>query len=112
MHEWRQLLSDARKYAIRSAYYATGMTASAFLADRMRCEAVCYCLVVVGEALNAVPRVLQNRVPEIPWARVIGMRNRIVHEYWHIDFATIFRVANRDAQRLADQIEELMQRPA
>lgn len=112
MHEWHQSLFYAQDYATRCAYYAEGGDLGTFLEDRMRCEAVCFCIIVIGEALNSIPRVLQNRVPEIPWASIIGMRNRIVHEYWHIDFATIFQVASHDAQRLANQLEEVMRRPA
>ena len=97
---------------MRCTQYVMGLDMESFLADQMRREAVCFCIVIVGEAINSVPKVLQNRVPEIPWAGVVGMRNRIVHEYWDIDFETVFQVAIKDARQLAHQLDTLMRRPA
>jgi uncharacterized protein with HEPN domain len=112
MREWLASLSDARDYATRCARYATGIDLETFLTDGLRREAICFCIVIIGEAFNSIPRVLQNRVPQIPWAGVIGMRNRLIHEYWNIDFETVFRAAINDAERLADQIDMLMQQSA
>jgi uncharacterized protein with HEPN domain len=112
MRDWAGALSDARDYARRCAEYVTGIDRDAFISDQMRWDAVCFCIVVVGEAFNSVPRILQNRVPHVPWAAVVAMRNRLVHEYWNIDPETVFQVATCEAGHLADQIDILLQQPA
>lgn len=40
---------------------------------------------VIGEAARKVSPTFQNEHPEVPWRRIIGMRNRIVHDYMHVD---------------------------
>lgn len=43
-------------------------------------DAILYCLLVIGEAIKALPSELKDRRPEIPWASVSGLRNILAHE--------------------------------
>jgi uncharacterized protein with HEPN domain len=56
-----------------------------FLADQKTQEAVAYELLKLGEAANRVSRPLRTTHSEVPWSRLIGLRNEIVHEYFRID---------------------------
>jgi uncharacterized protein with HEPN domain len=40
---------------------------------------------IIGEAVNALPPELLTQFPEIPWGRITGLRNRLIHEYFWID---------------------------
>ena len=80
-----------------------------FVADRMRCDAACFCIAIIGEAFRSVPSTLRERVTAIPWRAIVGMRDRLVHKYWDIDFETVFRVATEHAQPLVDGIDGLFQ---
>jgi uncharacterized protein with HEPN domain len=71
-------------------------------------HAVCFCLTVVGEACNQVANELANLPAEIPWTEIKGMRNILVHEYWHIDEAVVYNVARNEAHQLASQLGNLI----
>ncbi len=105
------LLADARDHARRAADYVGGVSPAEFTADAMRREAVCFCLLVVGEACNEAAKQLQKRPPEIPWGEIKGMRNILIHEYWQIDPSIVYDVARNEAELLANRLEELIERP-
>jgi uncharacterized protein with HEPN domain len=63
----------------------SGHDATTFAADRKARDAVLWNLTVLGEAVRGVPSEVQAANPEIPWAKMRGMRNLLVHEYFGID---------------------------
>ena len=102
-------LTDARNYAREAAAYVNGIGLAPFSADSLRQHAVCFCLVVVGEACIEVSKGLSERAPEIPWAEIKGMRNILVHEYWQIDEEIVYNVARDDAEVLAAWLDRLLE---
>jgi uncharacterized protein with HEPN domain len=91
---------------------STRIDFSTFAGDAMRRDAVCFCLVAVGEACNRVSKDLPDLPPDIPWAQINGMRNILVHIYWVIDDTIVYNVARKEASILADQIDRLLESPA
>ncbi len=58
---------------------------------------------VIGEAVQRLPSAIQDRHPEIPWHRIVGMRNWLAHGYDAVDLEVLWDVlANR-----IDEIEPL-----
>jgi uncharacterized protein with HEPN domain len=67
---------------------------------RKTSDAVLYNLVVIGEAAAQLSDDARASAPEIPWARVIGLRNLIAHEYFRVDLEVIESI-------LAEQLDQL-----
>jgi len=67
--------------AIRSGRQLTDLTA-----DDVAQAAVLHHLTVIGEAANRVPEELRSHHPEIEWSRIISQRNRVVHDYFGLDW--------------------------
>jgi len=63
----------------------------------------------VGEACIEAAKGLAERAPEIPWAKIRGMRNILVHEYWQIDEEIVYNVARDDAELLAASLDRLLE---
>lgn len=103
-----ELLIDARDYARRASDFVKNGGYSAFAADRLRQDAVCFCLVVIGEACGQAARQMLMLPPEIPWSVIKAMRNILVHEFWQIDLAIIYNIAHDDAVLLADDLDRLI----
>ena len=53
-------------------------------------------LEIIGEAANRLPEDFINKRPEIEWAKIIGFRNRIVHEYFGVDLKIIWQIIQKD----------------
>lgn len=102
-----ELLADASYYARRAAAYVEGIELTEFVTDEMRREAVCFCLVVVGEACDGVAKELMPLPLHIPWPHIKSMRNILIHEYWQIHYVTVYNVARHEASKLADDLDEV-----
>jgi uncharacterized protein with HEPN domain len=48
---------------------------------------------IIGEASKKVPTQIQEKYPEIPWRKMYGLRNLIVHEYFGIDYEMLWEIA-------------------
>jgi uncharacterized protein with HEPN domain len=71
-------------------------------------------LQIIGEAARALPEEVRAMAPDIEWAKIIGMRNVLVHGYFDIDLDIVWNAAERDipalkfpAERLLKRLEEL-----
>lgn len=76
--------------------YTEGVPFELFLKDSLRCDAVSMRLAVIGEAANHITVETARTLPSIPFRAVRGMRNRLAHDYGHIDFRIVWEVATKD----------------
>ena len=65
-------------------------------------------LQIIGEAARALPETVRAQAPAVPWAKIIGMRHVLVHDYFGIDTAAVWEVVERDLPELKRQIEHLL----
>jgi len=63
---------------------------------------------IIGEACHHVSEELQTAYPEIPWSKIVGMRNILVHSYFHIDLEAVKAVLERDLPVLKSQIAAIL----
>jgi uncharacterized protein with HEPN domain len=68
--------------------------------DRKTSDAVLYNLVVIGEAAAQISDETRARAPEIPWTKVVGLRNLIAHEYFRIDLDVIQAIVDEQLDQL------------
>ncbi len=76
--------------------YKRGFHREAFLSDEKTVDAVVRNLEIIGEAARQMPNDFAATHPEIPWQRIAGLRNRIVHEYFGLDLEIIWEVIETD----------------
>lgn len=76
--------------------FTAEMDLETFLADRQVQQAVALTLVVIGEAIKALPKDLQRRHEAVAWAKWAGLRDFLVHQYFRIDQRRIWRIVQRD----------------
>jgi len=66
-------------------------------------------LQIIGEASRTLSADLKDQHPEVPWSKIIGMRNILVHDYFGIDVDVVWSVVERDLPDLKRQIEARLQ---
>jgi uncharacterized protein with HEPN domain len=102
-------LWDARRYALQAYNLVRGMDEDEFgRSNRDQC-AVQFCLIVVGEALNAVPKDMQALAPGMPWRAIYNLRNRLIHSFWLIDTRMVLDIAQNKTSPLVSQIDGLIE---
>jgi len=73
--------------------FVAGMTFDDFAIDKKTVNAVIRSLEILGEATKHIPVVFRNKHPEIPWSKMAGMRDVLIHEYMGVDLKTVWKVA-------------------
>ena len=73
-------------------------------------EAVAFNLMVIGEAAAQVSDPTREAHPEIPWARIISMRNRLIHGYDRIDFEKMWEAVTDGVPALIQSLEQILPR--
>lgn len=88
--------------------FASGIEWEDFEADLMRQAAITREIEIIGEAARRISEESQAEVPDIPWHQIIGMRNRIVHEYDRLNLATIWQTVQNALPELIMILETLI----
>lgn len=71
-------------------------------------DAVVRNLEIIGEATKAVPKTLKNEHPHIPWKQMSGLSDKLIHNYFHIDYEIVWNVIENELPQLAKNIRELL----
>lgn len=107
---WRDAVSllDMLKAARKVVEYATGLDESSFIASSRDQDAILRQLTIVGEAAKRVSEVFRTSHPEVPWRRVAGFRDVVVHDYFKVDIEEVWRIVQGDVPALIAVIEPLV----
>jgi len=107
-----QYLADILEAIRRILDYTQDLTYDGFLRSPMIQDAVLRNLQVVGEATNKLSSTLQANYPDMPWQVMAGMRDKIVHDYFGIDYQVVWDVARGDLPQLMLQVETILREVA
>ena len=71
--------------------------------------ALTHLLQVVGEAASRVSHDVRKEYPDIEWTAIIGMRQKVVHDYMNVDEDIVWETANRDIPPLIEQLQAIVE---
>ena len=101
------LLDDIIEAAAKIASYTAGMTREDFISSGMAADAVVRNLEIIGEAANRLPAEFTDKHSGIEWRKIIGLRHRIVHDYFGVDLDIIWSIIRRDLPDFVSKIVTL-----
>jgi uncharacterized protein with HEPN domain len=104
------LLWDILGAARRATEFVQGKTFPDYEANPLLQYAVERALEIVGEAASRLSEDFRKGHPEIPWHKIKGQRNILIHEYGEIDHALVWSVVSEHLPILVGQIEALLPR--
>jgi uncharacterized protein with HEPN domain len=91
--------------------FTSGMTVEAFCSDIKTSNAVIRSLEVLGEATKHIPDEFRQKHPQIPWSKMAGMRDVLIHDYMGVDLITVWKVATERLPVLKTNMEKLILKP-
>ncbi len=107
--EWKFHIEDIVECMERAASYTKPMTFEDFEEDRMTLDAVERNFITIGEAANQVPAEVKEKYPEIPWRKIIDMRNVVVHQYFGVIPRIMWNAIHEDFPPLIPKLESILE---
>lgn len=100
----KSYLVDMLQYSREVVSFISDETYESFTANRLKCLATERLIEIIGEAANHVSSDTQASMPQIAWSRIIGMRNKLAHDYGEILSDRIWVISNTSVRELADML--------
>lgn len=102
-------LKDMLEHARECIEMLEGKSRAELAANRMLQLALTRLIEIVGEAANRVSDETQQRHANLPWPKIIGMRNRLIHGYDVIDLDLLWETVATDLPTLVVQLEGIVE---
>jgi uncharacterized protein with HEPN domain len=102
------LLEDILESAEKIITYTESLTYDEFIADSKTIDAVIRNFEIIGEAANRLPDELKDNNSEVDWHKLRGLRNRIVHGYFGINYKIIWSIIQEYLPELISRIQKLI----
>ena len=100
-------INDILKCISHIDKYTSAINFNEFAADFMVVEACLYNIQVIGEAVTKLPDEIKESEPQIPWALIKGMRNRLIHEYFGTDLQLVWNVIKNKLPSFQTELKEM-----
>lgn len=86
------------------ATFIAGMTKDQFLADLRTRSAVQHQLLIIGEAVKRLSDTFRAAHGNIPWQRIVGARDHLIHGYDSVDMDLIWLAVSQQVPNLVAQL--------
>jgi uncharacterized protein with HEPN domain len=106
---FRDYVADILTSFEETQEFTQGLDFDAFARDRRTVNAVVRSLEVMGEAAKRIPAEIRKKYPEIPWKRMTGMRDKLIHDYFDVDLRRVWNTAKRDLPPLRSSVTRLLE---
>lgn len=88
--------------------YVRGVEFRSFLDDQEKQDAIVRRIEIMGEAVKNLPIDLRSAHTEVPWARIAGMRDKVIHDYMGVDPELVWTVATEMLEPLKHQLAAIL----
>ncbi len=103
------LLFDILESIERIEEYTKNISKDKFFDNLQIQDAVVRRIGIIGEAVKNLPAPFRNKHPDIPWKKIAGTRDVIVHDYSGIDIDLVWEIVKKEAPALKKQISKLLE---
>ncbi len=83
-------------------------TKSDFIDNETLKRAVVRSLEIIGEATKKIPADVKYHWKEIPWKNMAGMRDKLIHDYFGINYSIVWDVVKNKIPELTEQVKKVL----
>lgn len=79
-----------------------------FIGSPMAQDAVVRNFEVIGEAVKRIPESMKEERPDIPWRRIAGLRDVLIHQYMRVDLEAVWAIVRDDLPEFKQAVAEIL----
>lgn len=102
-----ELLCDIKEAVQRISTYIGELSYDEFIKDKKTQDAVVRSLEIIGEAAKNLSVELKKKHRDIPWKELAGLRDRLIHQYFGVNFEIVWTIVRQELAGLAREIEKI-----
>jgi len=101
-------LQDMFEAISRISKYCNNLSYEDFLKDTMIQDAVVRNIEIIGEAVKNLHESLKEQHPDIAWKNIAGIRDRLIHDYFGVNWDIVWDVIEKDIPELSNKVKSIL----
>ncbi len=107
---YEDYLRDMLENAEKARSFIKGLDYDDFRKDDKAIYAVIRAFEIIGEAARQIPEDVRDAHPEIQWREIMGMRNKLTHEYFGVNTEVVWRTVNEDLPIIIPALRKMLKK--
>ena len=107
--EWKLFVEDIVESIELIEQYIEDLEFNDFRKDRKTIDAVVRNFEIIGEASKYIPDYIKGKYTDVDWIGIVGLRNRIVHEYFGISIEIVWNIVKQELPKLKKPMKQILE---
>ena len=107
--EWKLFVEDILESIELIENYIGNLEFNDFRKDRKTLDAVVRNFEIIGEASNYIPDYIKEKHADVDWIGIVGLRNRMAHEYFGISLEIVWNIVKQELPKLQNQMKQILE---
>lgn len=88
--------------------YSSGLNLEEIMENQMVQDAIVRRIEIIGEAVGRLPDNIKKENRTVPWQDIKDMRNKLIHDYGHVDVELVWAVVERELPKLKTSVRDIL----
>ncbi len=107
--DFRIYVDDILEAIEKIENYSERLSFKEFSENQLVVDAVIRNFEIIGEAVKNIPRYIKEKYRYIPWKKITGMRDKLIHEYFGVNKKVVWKTIKEDLPKVKPEIEKILE---